>query len=51
MNIVIRKLMLYEQRNQAEEAELKLNGYTTKPIDSKLRQNVKNILKQLNYSL
>ena len=48
MNLVMRKLALYEK--YSAEQKTKLNITVTKPTDTKLRQNVQDILKKLNYS-
>ena len=48
MNLVMRKLALYEKYDA--EQKTKLNITVTKPTDTKLIQNVQNILKKLNYS-
>lgn len=49
MNLVIRKLAMYEQRKIEEERIGKLQEYVTKLNDTQLRQNIRKVLEQVGY--
>lgn len=49
MNLVIRKLAMYEQRKIEEEKIKKFKEYVTKSNDDQLRKNIKKVLEQVGY--
>ena len=49
MNLVIRKLAMYEQRKIEEDRIKIFKEYVTKQNDDILRQNIRKVLEQVGY--